>query len=228
MTRTCTVCSHPERQAIDKALIDTETPYRRIAARYAISGTALLRHKADHVTADILAAWQRERAENGAELADQLRGWMDRVTMLLDACHEFLEDPDRPGKYTLAPHTWEVVIHTETDMGPDQRPLRRKMKLADALILVDGKERIGDVVLVESKIADPRELVLKAVKTLEGNQRLLGELAGKLQTQGTINFLASPEWLALRTRMVAALAGYPEAKLALASAIEGEYREVAD
>lgn len=290
MTRTCTVCASPDRAAIDKALIVATVPYRHIAARWKITTQALLRHKADHVTADILAAWQRERADNGAELAGELRGWMDRLTMLFDACHDWLLDPDNPARYDLGPRAHEVMCHYEApiegpvrselvaalveaaralvkDNGREQRfaffaavrilnehdgigegdgegdggeeanglsvvirtgprYVRRKARLADLLARVDGHELVGNVTLVEHKSADPRELILKANKELQGNLRLLGELVGKLATQGTINFIASPEWVALRGRMLAALALYPDAKLALAAAIEGEAEEV--
>lgn len=295
MTRTCTVCAHPDRAAIDKALIATGDPYRDIAGRYRLTRSALLRHKADHVTADILAAWQRERADNGAELAGELRGWMDRLTMLFDACHDWLLDPDDPTRYDLGPRAHEVMVHYEAPIEGPVRPqmvdalveaaralvaerqadrsgrlewmgvvsavrrlnehdgigdeegdgdgseeengpsviirtgpryVRRKARLADLLARVDGHELVGGVTLVEHKSADPRELILKANKELAGNLRLLGELVGRLATQGTVNFIASPEWVALRTRMLAALALYPDARLALAAAIEGEAEEV--
>lgn len=235
MVRTCTVCRHPERDAIDRALIAAEDPYRDIAARHGLTRSALLRHKADHITAAILAAWQRERADSGAELAERLEGWMGRVELLFDACHDFLADPDDPGRYTLAPHTWEVVIHTEDWPEGERRPTRRKLRLADALARVDGRPGVGDVTLVEAKVADPRKLIIDASKALEGHLRLLGELVSKLATAGTANFLVSPEWLALRGRMLAALAPYPDARRALAAAIEGEpadveaeWKEVAD
>lgn len=237
MARTCTVCAHPERGAIDRALVDATTPYRSIAARYSVSGTALLRHKADHLLAEIVAAWQRERADSGAELAGELRGWMDRLTKLLDACDAWLTDPDDPARYDLNPRAHEVWVHYEETDDSGRRPivLRRKARLSDLLARVDGHEAAGEVTLVEHKVADPRKLIIDASKALEGHLRLLGELVGKLATAGTANFLVSPEWLALRGRMLAALAPYPEARRALAAAIEGEpadmeaeWKEVAD
>jgi hypothetical protein len=221
MTRTCTICAHPDHQAIDKALV-TRQPYRRIATQFLVTDSALRRHAAEHLLATIVDAWQAERHRNGLELADELRAWMDTLTKLLRACDEWLTDPDDPTRYTLAPHTTEIVIHTEEDRGPDRRPLRRKMKLAEAIALVDGKAGIGDVGLVEAKAADPRKLIIDTAKALEGHLRLLGELVGKLQTQGTTNFLISPEWGALRTRMLVALAPFPDAQLALAGALESQ------
>jgi hypothetical protein len=293
MTRVCSVCTHPQRQAIDKALIAAATPYRHIASRYALTTTALQRHKADHLLATIWEAWQRERADNGAELADDLRGWMDRLTKLLDACDAWLTDPDDPTRYDLNPRSHEVWVHYEAPVAGPVRPLlvesvvaaaravaessgraermallaavrrlnehdgigdseeegdgeaaviiqtgqrfvRRKARLSELLALVDGAEVAGDVTLVEHKSADPRKLIIDASKALEGHLRLLGELVGKLQTIGTVNFLISPEWLTLRGRMLAALAHFPEARLALAGAlegdgtIEGEWQEAAD
>lgn len=48
----------------------------------------------------------------------------------------------------------------------------------------------------------------------------MAEIAGKVQTQGSTTFLVSPEWTALRGRMLVALAAFPEARLALAATLE--------
>lgn len=100
------------------------------------------------------------------------------------------------------------------------RMIRRKARLSDLLARVDGEDKAGIVTYIEAKTADPRKLIVDTSKALEGHLRLLGELVGKLQTQGTTNFLVSPEWGALRARMIAALAAFPDARLALAEALE--------
>jgi len=222
MGRTCTVCTHAERHAIDQALVAVESPYRDIARQYGLSKDALLRHKADHLLPEIVAAWQAERHGNGIELADELRGWMTTISKLMRACDDWLTDPGDPERFTLAPHTTEIVIHTEETQGPDSRPLRRKLRLSEALARVDGAADVGAITLVEAKTADPRKLILDTAKALEGQLRLLGELLGKIQTQGTVNFLASGEWLTLRGQMLAALEAFPDARLALSAALEGD------
>jgi hypothetical protein len=227
MTRTCTVCAHPERARIDKALVGVEMPYRHIAERYSLSTTALLRHKADHLLTEIVAAWQEERHANGVELADELRGWMGTIGKLLHACDDWLTDPADPARFTLAARTTEIVIHTEEATGDEHRPLRRMLTLAAALAKVDGHTGIGTIGLIESKVADPRKLVLATAKTLEGHLRLVAEIAGKVQTQGATTFLVSPEWTELRSRMLVALAAFPEARLALAAALEDGHARAA-
>ncbi len=223
MSRVCTVCAHQERQAIDKGIV-AQQGYRRIASQYGLVETSVRRHAADHLLPEIVAAWQAERQANGLELAEEVRGWMDTITKLLAACGEYLTDPDDPARFTLAPQTTELIIHVEEERGPDRRPLRRKMKLSEALALVDGQEGIGAIRLVEHKSADPRKLILDTTKTLEGHMRLVAEIAGKIAVQGTSTFLLSPEWTALRGRMLVALAEYPQARLALAAALsEGDH-----
>jgi len=223
MSRTCTVCAHRERHAIDTALVAATDPYRTIADRHGLSHQALIRHKADHLLAEIVAAWQAERQANGLELASELRGWMDTIGKLLRACDEWLTDPDDPTRYDLNPRAYELRVQYEVrEMTPRGQIIthRRKATLAELLRRVEEAKDGLTVTLVESKIADPRKLVLDTTKTLEGHLRLVAEIAGKVQTQGSTTFLISPEWTALRGRMLVALAAFPEARLALAATLE--------
>ncbi len=226
MSRTCTVCGHQERHAIDTALVAASDPYRTIADRYGLSHQALIRHKADHVLADLLAAWEAERAQNGQDLVAELRRWMGYITKVLEACDRWLTDPDDATRYDLGPRAHEVLVHyEEQDVTPQGRPLmlRRKARLSD--LLERAEQGSGDVTitLVEHKAADPRKLIIDATARLEGHLRMLAELIGKLQTQGTTSIAVAPEWLALRTQLVAALAPFPEARIALAALIgEGD------
>jgi len=60
MPRRCSVCDHPERQKVDEALV-TGAPYRSIAKQFALSESAVYRHKAEHLPARLAKA--REAAE---------------------------------------------------------------------------------------------------------------------------------------------------------------------
>lgn len=62
MPRVCTVCSHPKRSDIDRALVDG-IPYRTIAKRYGASAAAVQRHK-DHVPATLA------KARDASDVAD--------------------------------------------------------------------------------------------------------------------------------------------------------------
>jgi len=93
MPRTCTICSHSERSAIDTALV-TGTPYRNIGEQFKVSLGALTRHKTDHLKAE-LAAVQEERQ---AEALDHLT----RLEGLLEKAEGFVTAAAAEGRYAAA------------------------------------------------------------------------------------------------------------------------------
>ena len=53
MPRKCSVCSHPEREAIDQHLVNGEA-MNKLAALYRVSSDALNRHNASHLPATLI------------------------------------------------------------------------------------------------------------------------------------------------------------------------------
>ena len=93
--RTCTVCSHPEREGIDGALV-SGVSYRDIAARWpGITPSSLSRHKRDHIS-PALAAVQAEREAAGAA------SLVDRVESLIVRCENLLTTAEQGGQVTAA------------------------------------------------------------------------------------------------------------------------------
>ena len=82
MPRTCTVCSHPEREAINKALVDG-TPYRTIAQRFAASPDAVLRHKTEHLPAIIVKSKEAQEAALADDLFAQLNKLLNKAISIL-------------------------------------------------------------------------------------------------------------------------------------------------
>lgn len=72
MPRTCTICNHREREAIDKALVDGGA-FRNIAQHFAVSATALFRHKAEHLPATMVKAAEAEDVAHAIDVVRQLR-----------------------------------------------------------------------------------------------------------------------------------------------------------
>lgn len=67
MAQTCSVCQHPHRDQIEKALVGN-IPYRQIAGQFLTSISALSRHK-EHVPAALLGAARAASTEEQSELA---------------------------------------------------------------------------------------------------------------------------------------------------------------
>jgi hypothetical protein len=66
MARPCTICNHPQRAAIDRALASGD-PVRNVAERFDTTHTALLRHRANHLAARMSRA-RRRAVPNDARL----------------------------------------------------------------------------------------------------------------------------------------------------------------
>jgi hypothetical protein len=81
MPRTCTVCAHPERADIDKALLAGE-PYRNIAAQKNLSPSALVRHKAEHLPAQLAQAKQAAEVAQADDLFGEMRR-LQKITLAL-------------------------------------------------------------------------------------------------------------------------------------------------
>jgi hypothetical protein len=70
VARTCTICRHPNRHDIDAGLA-TGTPYRDIAGRFAVSTSALDRHRG-HVAHQLAEVETARRAVSAQAVADLL------------------------------------------------------------------------------------------------------------------------------------------------------------
>ncbi len=73
MGRTCTVCAHHERHAIDQALVAAASPYRTIADQYGLSHQALMRHRSDHIPPALMTAAGAEEVKQALDVLQQLK-----------------------------------------------------------------------------------------------------------------------------------------------------------
>ncbi len=74
-------------------------------------------------------------------------------------------------------------------------------------------------VLRDARAAQDGDLALKAIDRIHKQIELQAKLLGDLDERPVVNVLISPEWLALRGRIVGALARYPDARVALAEVL---------
>lgn len=73
MPRSCTVCTHPDRADIDKALVSGTTPYE-LAARYStIDRMSFQRHKDNHLPQVLVKAQEQEDIRQALDVVKQLK-----------------------------------------------------------------------------------------------------------------------------------------------------------
>jgi hypothetical protein len=83
MPRKCSICSRVDRAEIDRAAI-AGAPYRSIARQFHTGAAAVLRHKAEHLLAELVKAKQAEDVAQADDLLAQLLGYRRRADALLD------------------------------------------------------------------------------------------------------------------------------------------------
>jgi hypothetical protein len=72
MPRTCSICTHPERAAIEAAIV-AGTPIRDIALRQHVGVMAVQRHKAEHIPASIAQAQEAREEAQALDVVRQLK-----------------------------------------------------------------------------------------------------------------------------------------------------------
>ena len=78
MPRKCSICQHVARVSIDKSLINGE-PLRNIAGRYAVSTSALHRHKERDLPKALVKASKAEEIARSDSLLEQVRSLAERA-----------------------------------------------------------------------------------------------------------------------------------------------------
>ena len=81
MPRTCTICSHPERAAIDAAFAGGAS-YRSIAKRFDCSEPAVYRHTAEHIAQEIKQSQAAQGEKRGLDVVKQLKA-VNGVTLAI-------------------------------------------------------------------------------------------------------------------------------------------------
>jgi hypothetical protein len=84
MPRVCTVCTHPDLAAIDRALIES-TPNRRIAAQFRVSEASVRRHSSAHLPSTLVVASEAAKVKRADGLLEEAWRLQDEADALLAA-----------------------------------------------------------------------------------------------------------------------------------------------
>jgi hypothetical protein len=82
MPMACSICTHPERQAIDRAVFARE-PNRRIAAHFDVTEQAVRRHKSDHLPAKLAKAAEMRETDEAVDLLREMHALRRKAMDLL-------------------------------------------------------------------------------------------------------------------------------------------------
>jgi hypothetical protein len=90
MPQACTICTHRSRPEIDRRLVSGE-PNLRIATSFALTESAIRRHKSRHLSEALLKAQERKELQRSTSLLEDLRRLNDRTEAFLEATEGVLK-----------------------------------------------------------------------------------------------------------------------------------------
>lgn len=88
MPRVCSVCRHPDRAAIDEALVARRDSLRDIARQYGLKKDAVARHKAEHLPDHLARAQEAEKVADADTLLEQMRALQEKTLAILEAAKD--------------------------------------------------------------------------------------------------------------------------------------------
>lgn len=89
----------------------------------------------------------------------------------------------------------------------------------DLLKQVWALQRKATSLLLQAEKSGDVRTALAGVREVRGCIELLAKITGEISDATTININLNPQWIETRTVIVSALAGYPEARVAVAEAL---------
>ena len=127
---------------------------------------------------------------------------------------------DLAGRYSVSKTA--LHRHKESHLPAELTKAREAREIAKADSLLDQVTELRDKalsILDKAEQAGDLRTALQGVREAKGCLELLARLQGELQEQTTVNVLVNPQWITLRTVILEALDGYPEARQAVAQAL---------
>ena len=217
MPRKCSICLHPKRAEIERAMIDSEA-YRSIALRFSASESAVYRHLKDHLPGVI--AKGIALASDGAAPPKSKRS---------AATAKGVKPPGEPPAGTK-PSPVKPQEPLGCAVAPEQAfeaaRHRAGIEARQDQMAIDAVQQLRAInaacleVLREARTNGQPLILLRAVDRIAKQIELQARLLGQIQDGATVNVTVLPEWQGIRRLVLDALSSYPAARLSVAEALQ--------
>lgn len=94
MAMACLICNHPTRLEIDRALVSGRS-MAGIAREYNVTENSLAHHRDNHLSRQLIQAWQKKELMEGMNVLNELEDLIKRTKKILD-------EAERTKKYGIA------------------------------------------------------------------------------------------------------------------------------
>lgn len=155
MARTCTICEHPEREAIDSALVG-ETSNLSLSAQFGVSESAARRHKGNHLPTKLAKAHEADEVAHADNLLGQVGDLQRRTMAVLEAAELSHEHRTALAAIREARSNLELLAKLLGEL--DERPV------VNVLVSPEWLQLRTVIVGALEPYRDARESVLRAIE----------------------------------------------------------------
>lgn len=177
---------HPQKEQIVKDLI-AQKSYGEIKKKYGLDSVRVLKTFVANRILYPTAQASKDQQESSREIImgklDSIQGYLVK---LIDACDEWLQDPDRPGKYFMGDRATELsVIYTEeVEIGAGKtKTVRRRKNLQSMLDDISGSYKYSDTIVeyVQTSRTDTRKIMLESLRVAQQQVELIAKITGEMK-----------------------------------------------
>lgn len=168
---------------LQKMLADPDIPYGQIAKRFGVSANLITAYARFVLQRSYAAEKDAQQKAEAAIYANRIEELDKKCRKVIDACDEWLTDPDHPERYTMDPRAEDFrVVYTVEEEDDEGRP-KKVRKTADLSYLLDELRRYGKIEpqSVTYKATDPRQLILNALRLARENVEAIGSVMGVIK-----------------------------------------------
>jgi hypothetical protein len=156
----CTVCSHPEREAIDAGLASGALSVRTAAARYGLGRSTVGRHRQLHLPPSLIQLDQAETARVVETARDRLERLLPRAERLLERA----ERSKRTRDATMALRELRAAIELLAKLTGELHERSTTINIVGSAEWAELRQLIGRALL---PYPDARRAVVDAVSVVE-------------------------------------------------------------
>ncbi len=155
MPRTCTICQHPRREAIESHLVGVSSNLSASAV-FGVSESAIRRHKANHLPAKLVLAQEAQEVAEAGDLLDQVQDLQARTLAILEAAEREREHRTALGAIREARSNLELLAKLLGQL--DERPV------VNIHLSAEWLELRATIITALDAHPQARESVLRAVE----------------------------------------------------------------
>lgn len=159
MPRTCTICEHPRREAIDRDLVGGSSNLS-VSSVFGVSESAIRRHKGNHLPAKLAMAEKAAEVAEADDLLSQVQDLQTRTLAILESAEASSEHRTALSAIREARSNLELLAKLVGQL--DERPV------VNVLISTEWLQLRTTIIMALDAHPQARESVLRAVEGAGG------------------------------------------------------------